>query len=125
MSEEENKAIENFNEIIKNLDEDEQIEYEEEIQDYKTLLNLIEKQQKEIEELKKPKYLVHFEDNKITKIELINDYISKDKIRELIKKYQEKAEDVKQKYKGVYAYKSDYLEALAKIEGYQELLEED
>lgn len=52
------------------------------------------------------------------------DYISKDKIREKIKEYQEKAEDVKQKYKGVYAYKDDYLEALAKIEGYQELLEE-
>ena len=52
-------------------------------------------------------------------------YISKDKIREKIKEYQEKAEDVKQKYKGVYAYKDDYLEALAKIEGYQELLEEN
>lgn len=32
---------------------------------------------------------------------------------------------MKQKYKGVYAYKDDYLEALAKIEGYQELLEEN
>lgn len=41
------------------------------------------------EELKKPKYLVHFENNKITKMELINDYISKDKIREKIKYYQE------------------------------------
>jgi predicted nucleotidyltransferase len=50
-------------------------------------------------------------------------YISKDKIREIITEYQEKAEDVKQKYKGVYAYKDDYLEALAKIEGYEELLE--
>lgn len=45
---------------------------------------IIIKQQKEIEELKKPKYLVHFENNKITKMELINDYISKDKIRKRI-----------------------------------------
>ena len=54
----------------------------------------------------------------------VQNYISKDQIKELIKKYQEKAEDVKQKYRGGYAYISDYLEALAKIEGYQELLEE-
>jgi hypothetical protein len=59
---------------------------EEDFDVFKTIINLIEKQQKEIEELKKPKYLVHFENNKITKMELINDYISKDKIREFIKK---------------------------------------
>ena len=52
MSEEEIKAINNFKEILENLDEDEQIEYEEEIKDYKTLLNLIEKQQEEIDTYK-------------------------------------------------------------------------
>ena len=55
----------------------------------------------------------------------VNKFVSKNKITKKIKEYQEKAEDVKQKYKGVYAYKDDYLEALAKIEGYQELLEEN
>ena len=85
------------------------------------LLNLVENQQKEIEDLKQI-------DKHITKetVEFVNShYISKNEIGEKIKKYQEKAEDVKQKYKGVYAYKDDYLEALAKIEGYQELLEEN
>ena len=83
-------------------------------------ISLIENQQKEIEDLKQI-------DKHITKetVEFVNShYISKNEIRERIKEYQEKAEDVKQKYKGVYAYKDDYLEALAKIEGYQELLEE-
>lgn len=92
--------------------------------DIKTVLNLLDKKQKEIKELKETN-----EDN--AEKSLLNDifikknYISKDKIREKIKEYQEKAEDVKQKYKGVYAYKDDYLEVLAKIEGYQELLEEN
>ena len=84
-------------------------------------ISLIEKQQKEIEDLKQI-------DKHITKetVEFVNShYISKNEIGEKIKEYQEKAEDVKQKYKGVYAYKDDYLEALAKIEGYQELLEEN
>lgn len=40
----------------------------------------IEKQQKEIEELKKPKYIIDCKTNKITK--LTNDFISKDKIRD-------------------------------------------
>ena len=84
-------------------------------------ISIIEKQQNEIEDLKQI-------DKHITKetVEFVNShYISKNEIGEKIKEYQEKAEDVKQKYKGVYAYKDDYLEALAKIEGYQELLEEN
>ena len=47
-----------------------------------TILNLIETQQKEIEELKKPKYIMNFETNEITT--LTNDFISKDKIKEII-----------------------------------------
>ena len=45
-----------------------------------TILNVIDKQQKEIEELKKPKYIINCKTNEITK--LTNDFISKDKIRE-------------------------------------------
>ena len=93
------------------------------------ILDLVEKQQKEIEELKKQNYEIVKELKPRVQIDdteyIERNFISKDKIREKIKEYQEKAEDVKQKYKGVYAYKDDYLEALAKIEGYQELLEEN
>ena len=46
------------------------------------LLNLIEKQSKEIEELKKPKYIINFETNEITK--LTNDFVSKNKIKSKI-----------------------------------------
>ena len=63
--------------------------------DYIVLLNIIEKLQKEIEELKKPKYLAHFENNKITKMELINDFISKDKIKEKIEHYNIELEHIK------------------------------
>ena len=45
----------------------------------KILLNLIEKQSKEIEELKKPKYVINCKTNEITK--LTNDFVSKDKIK--------------------------------------------
>ena len=83
MSEEEKKAIE----WLKNTSLDE-LEYENDMKSIDIVLNLVENLQKEIEELKKPKYLVHFENNKITKMELINDYISKDKIREIIAEYK-------------------------------------
>lgn len=41
--------------------------------------------EKEIEELKKPKYILNTDTNTITKLD--NDVISKDKIREIISKY--------------------------------------
>lgn len=47
----------------------------------------IEKLQKEIEELKKPKYIIDCKTNKITK--LTNDFISKDKIKEKIKNIED------------------------------------
>ena len=53
------------------------------IYETKIILELIEKQAKEIEELKKPKYIIDCETNKITK--LTNNFISKDKIKEFIK----------------------------------------
>ena len=95
MSEEEKEAIEdidlfihclNYGEMKMTIASERQKEIAQELQ---LLLNLLNKQQKEIEELKKPKYLVYFENNKITKMELINDYISKDKIRERIKNIED------------------------------------
>lgn len=115
LSEEEKKAIEILKEIkdVRGIRQDVEGENED-LYALDIVYNLTEKLLKEIEELKENELL-----------EITENFISKDKIRELIKKYQEKAEDVKQKYKGGYASKSDYLEALAKIEGYQELLEEN
>lgn len=94
MTKEEKKAMNNFKEIIENLDEDEQFVYREEIQDYKILLNLIEKQQEEIEELKKhKKHEQEYIDSKVfsaKQLHYIEDnYISKYKIREKIKQYEE------------------------------------
>ena len=48
----------------------------------KEAVNLIEKQSKEIEELKKPKYVINCKTNEITK--LTNDFVSKDKIKEIL-----------------------------------------
>lgn len=77
------------------------------------LLKNYKQQQKEIEELKKPKYLAHFEDNKITKIELINnDFISKDKIREKIKELKQIIEFEKPTYENCLEYTIDILKEL-------------
>ena len=56
----------------------------------KEAVNLIEKQSKEIEELKKPKYVINCKTNEITK--LTNDFVSKDKIKA---KIEELKEDIK------------------------------
>ena len=58
-----------------------------------TILNLIEKQQKEIEELKKPKYVINCETNEITK--LTNDFVSKDKIKAKIEEVKDGTYDAK------------------------------
>lgn len=52
------------------------------IDEKQIILNLIEKQSKEIEELKKPKYVINCKTNEITK--LTNDFVSKDKIKEIL-----------------------------------------
>ena len=107
MSEEEKKAIE----WLKNTSLDE-LEYENDMRSIDIVLNLVENLQKEIEELKKPKYLVHFENNKITKMELINDYISKDKIRAKIKELEDNMilfTNYKEKFNR-YKYARDILE---------------
>lgn len=84
LSDEEKKAIKevnHFKELTRYWQEE---EYEEkEIAGYiETILNLIEKQSKEIEELKKPKYVINCKTNEITK--LTNDFVSKDKIKEIL-----------------------------------------
>ena len=62
-------------------------------EDIGTLLNLIEKQFKEIEELKKPKYVIDFKTNEITK--LTNDFVSKDKIKAKIEEVKDGTYDAK------------------------------
>ena len=62
-------------------------------EDIGTLLNLIEKQSEEIEELKKPKYVINCETNEITK--LTNDFVSKDKIKAKIEEVKDGTYDAK------------------------------
>lgn len=62
-------------------------------EDIGTLLNLIEKQSKEIEELKKPKYIINCETHEITK--LTNDFVSKEKIKAKIEEVSNGTYDAK------------------------------
>ena len=94
LSDEEKKAIERLN-IYKEKIKDELypiLDFEEE-KAIGTLLNLIEKQSKEIEELKKPKYVINCETNEITK--LTNDFVSKDKIKAKIEEVKDGTYDAK------------------------------
>ena len=103
MSEEERKAIEYFeksfekrvppywyDDTIANNEEQIKIllnlieKQQKELLKYKT--DKIEKQQKEIEDLKKPKYIIDLKTNNITI--LTNDFISKNTIREKIKELE-------------------------------------
>ena len=77
MSDEEKKAIE----LLKQPP-DFSLSYYKRENAIDTILNLIEKQSKEIEELKKPKYVINCKTNEITK--LTNDFVSKDKIKEIL-----------------------------------------
>ena len=89
LSDEEKKMLEIFKKEV----EKEQNEYEQ-VNEYtkfyynnhKFILNLIEKQSKEIEELKKPKYVINCKTNEITK--LTNDFVSKDKIKAKIEELE-------------------------------------
>ena len=53
-----------------------------------TIIELIEKQQKEIEELKSRKYILNAKTQEIKEIPISDDYVSKDKIIEKIKKLE-------------------------------------
>ena len=57
------------------------------------LIDMFEKQQKEIEELKKPKYFINCKTNEITK--LTNDFVSKDKIKAKIEEVSNGTYDAK------------------------------
>ena len=61
--------------------------------DAKRLIDIIEKQSKEIEELKKPKYFINCKTNEITK--LTNDFVSKDKIKAKIEEVSNGTYDAK------------------------------
>lgn len=94
MTDEEKKAIEILGEFKKNGFHLLNLKYESRVSTTKhiensieTILNLIEKQSKEIEELKKPKYIIDFKTNEIKT--LTNDFISKDKIKAKIEELQE------------------------------------
>lgn len=98
LSDEEKKALKELTEIKELVEED--LKYKDyevaatldqiDLESLVTVLNLIEKQSKEIEELKKPKYIINFKTNEITK--LTNDFVSKDKIKV---KIEELKEDIK------------------------------
>ena len=102
MIDEEKKAIE----VIKGLavyyddysllDEEEIEESEEVNNSINIVINLIEKQSKEIEELKKPKYIINCKTNEITK--LTNDFVSKDKIKAKIEEYKKQQKEESDSY---------------------------
>ena len=92
-------------------------------EDIGTLLNLIEKQSKEIEELKKPKYVINFETNEITK--LTNDFVSKDKIKAKIEEVKDGTYDAKIVLQSLLEEKvEDYpkVEKLEQKESYEDIL---
>lgn len=89
------------------------------IMDMEELIDIIEEQNQEIEDYKSGYFFtakqMHFIDE---------DYIAKDKIIGKIEELEEKAEKVKEHYRGTYACLDEYLNAKSKIQGYKELLEE-
>jgi len=80
MNDEEKKAIEYWKTHMEILHCNTQLASEHYI---KIIVNLIEKQQKEIEKLKSKKYILNAETNEIKEIPISENYISKDKIKEL------------------------------------------
>ena len=94
MSDEEKKALERIDYIQDFIIENGQ--YNADVNDmeyFSRIKNLIEKQSKEIEELKKPKYVINCETNEITK--LTNDFVSKDKIKAKIEEVKDGTYDAK------------------------------
>lgn len=120
MSDEEKKAIERLN-IYKEKIKDElypTIDFEEE-KAIGIILNLIEKQQKEIEELKKPKYLLNAKTGEITTINN-SEFISKDKIKA-------KIEEIKEEIRHYLEINDEYNAQICDciIEEYESLLEKE
>jgi len=85
MNEEEKQAIEKLDyELTKSYVYNQGISKE----TLKLFKDIIEKQQKEIEKLKSKKYILNAETNEIKEIPISENYISKDKIIEKIKKLE-------------------------------------
>ena len=118
MSEEEKEALENLEHIVKYWKPDDindelaNIEYN----SIKVTVELIDKLQKENEELKEENFDQVY-------MKAIADY--KEKIRTKIKELEDKCEDIKKKeYTGTYALCGNYLEAFYQIVILKELLGE-
>ena len=87
MTDEEKKALERIDYIQDFIIENGQYNADvNDIEYFSRIKNLIEKQSKEIEELKKPRYVINCETNEITK--LTNDFVSKDEQKDVTKRYE-------------------------------------
>ena len=93
LSDEEKKAIEYLKIEYEKLMKEDNILFPLYKSNAKRLIDIIEKQSKEIEELKKPKYVINSKTNEITK--LTNDFVSKDKIKAKIEEVKDGTYDAK------------------------------
>lgn len=129
MTDEEKKAVENLKTEYEKLIKEDNILFPLYKSDAKRLINLIEKQSKEIEELKKPKYLLNAKTGEITTINN-SEFISKDKIKgKLLEPIREEANKINkiffEKDKG-FEVEGTLLQELGAIEGMiLKLLEEE
>lgn len=117
MNEEEKKAIELLEQYL-NFGNKEGVL----CKNLRTIYTIIEKQSKEIEELKKPKYIIDCETNEITM--LVNEFISKDKIKAKIKDitdYYKKEVEPEMYHWGDFTVEEHYSDVIAIL---NELLEE-
>lgn len=87
MSDEEKKTIESLKTEYEKLIKEDNILFPLYKSDDKRLIDIIKKQSKEIEELKKPKYIIDIKTNEIKK--LTNDFVSKDKIKAKIEEVEQ------------------------------------
>lgn len=100
MSEEEKKAVESFKNDLKRV-KNKLILCKQGLEDLLTILNLIEKQAKEIEELKEKLFqknsliVISRIEDKLEEID--NDYIPKQKIKEKLEEYRNKIKRLKNK----------------------------
>lgn len=124
MSDEEKKALERIDYIQDFIIENGQ--YNADVNDmeyFSKILNLIEKQQKEIEELKKPKYVINCKTNEITK--LTNDFVSKDKIKAKIEPVLKQLERKMQEEYNKYGNSREYQDIADAYNFLQSLLEKE
>lgn len=84
-----NKELNKAFALLRCYESDDLLEYSVYINELGTIENLIEKQQKEIEELKSRKYVINAETQEIKEIPIDNNYINKDKIRDKIKELED------------------------------------